>query len=90
MRVGNNGQKSEFGITRGRWPCKTAGGSAHTGPTPHAIFSFMEEGATPVPTIAYCEIRHRLLREVADAVSELAAIQNEHFEASLALTAGVF
>ena len=37
--------------------------------------------AVPTPSVAFCEIRQLLLQSVADAVSELVAIQNEHLRA---------
>jgi hypothetical protein len=41
----------------------------------------MSAGTSAIPTIAYCETRRALLQDIADAVSELAALQNEHLEA---------
>jgi hypothetical protein len=41
----------------------------------------MGAGTTAKPTIAYCEARKALLQDIADAVSELAALHNEHLKA---------
>jgi DnaJ-domain-containing protein 1 len=37
--------------------------------------------ALQTPCVAFCDVRQRLLQNVAVAVSELVAIQNEHLEA---------
>ena len=34
----------------------------------------------PIPPVAFCETRRRLLQSIADAVSEFVAIQRDHLE----------
>jgi hypothetical protein len=43
----------------------------------------MSARAFAKPAIAYCETGRRLLEAVGDAVSELAALQNEQLEATI-------